>query len=110
MPLPTLEALTATLDATAVALLGDTLLFTPASGAPVTRGFVDLGETARDFGITAAVDREITVELRVTDAPLRPGRADRLTIAALPGRTFVPIDAKLEGTMWRFGVKDAPDA
>lgn len=111
MPLPTLDALTAVLDSTAVALLGDPLTYVATAGAaPVARGFVDFGESARDFGASAAVEREITVELRIADVPARPTSAARISFGAMPGATFQPIDITREGTMWRFGVKAAAGA
>lgn len=106
MGIPTLESVTPMLDSIAVAVLGDTIVYTPAQGAPVTRGFVDLGEAARDFGVSAAVEQDIVVEIRRADLPSRPASLDRLTITALPGKTYQPRDPVIRDTFWRFGVSE----
>ena len=107
MALPTLESADVAMDAAALAVLGDELSFTPAGGGtPVTRGFVDYGERARDFGAAAGIEQDIVVELPI-DGIDRPSDGARITFPLFAGKIFKPRDVTIrDGAFWRFGVKE----
>lgn len=113
MAAPTLENVTALLDEKTVTLLGDSISYTPAGGtATPLKAFVDYSEQARDFGWSASTVQEMMFEIRIVDAPVRPDHAVRIALPKLPGAVWQPRDVRLSssGTMWRFGLKQVPNA
>jgi hypothetical protein len=110
MPLPTLDSLTDRLDEATVGLLGDPITIYPEFGAPIAvNGFVDYSEGRREFGVSAATDQPITIQLRVADIPGRPGKEWRATLPKLPGKTFGIKNVHLDegGTLWSFDLVPA---
>ncbi len=107
MAQPTLEDLTAGLDAACVAALGDTIQFKPAGGAYATiKSFVEFSDRVRDLETGRVVEQDITVEVFDADVAERPTGNDRVRIAAKPGETFRPINAarNRSGSGWVFEV------
>lgn len=71
MALPTLESLTATLDAQTVGLLGDTISYTPAGGSAASiKAFVDHTDRTQPFAGTQVTDQDISVSVRKVDVPV----------------------------------------
>jgi len=109
MPLPDLESLTPSLDTATVTLLGDTIAYA-ADGATFAniKVFADLSEQQRDYGMTAATVQEMSFEMRVVDAPVRPGDTVRIMIPKIPGKVYHPRNVGLTegGTFWHFGLKE----
>lgn len=111
MPLPRLEDMDRILDRTTTDLLGDTIRYRPAN-APVFGTlsadviYVD-GEMPFDGGQVIAQD--ITVSVLMVDVPAKPGKAVRLQLPKIAGRTFRPINVRRDkmGTSWEFELKDA---
>lgn len=110
MPQPTLEDLDDRLDAGTVGALGDSIIYTPAVGAPVPlKAFIDEAEAVRDFGQSASLADDLEIELRVVDVPVTPSKACRIQVVKT-GKVFVPIawPRDASGRWWRIRASKVP--
>jgi hypothetical protein len=104
MSQPALEDFEGGLNAQCMALLGDSLTYTPVSGSPVTRGYVDYRDVARDIQTGQIIAQDIMVQILRTDAPVRPSSSCRVALGKIAGTTFRPINIRRDesGDHWEF--------
>jgi hypothetical protein len=107
-----LEALDAALNSNTLALLGDTITYTPAAGAlaePTFKAIVDYGDQIDDLGGTRAVVNDCAVEVPVATIA-EPDGADIIDLPRRPGERFQPKDWKLDesGMNWLIVLKTKP--
>jgi hypothetical protein len=114
MTRPTLEDLTAGVDETCAAILGDTIQYA-ADGATFSplKAYVNYRDAEKQFEGAEAVAQDITVSgLLKSTVPVKPGAGVRLTLPRIAGKTWKPINARTDesGTGWEFEVKEVPGA
>lgn len=104
MALPTLSGFTATLDGMTVGLLGDPLTY----DGDTIKGFIDHEEMNR--GGIGAIEQDMSVQIMRSDVPTRPGSTNRITLPKLPGKTFKPVNVRMDdgATWWVFDLKEVP--
>jgi hypothetical protein len=91
MALPTLESLTAKLDAETVGLLGDSIAYTPAGGATIgIKAFVDHRDKTDGFGGAQITDQNIIITTRKIDV-VQPNYGDIFFLPEL-GMSVSPRD------------------
>jgi hypothetical protein len=101
------DSLTDALNEASVGMLGDTITYTPMGGAAKTiKAFVDDYEAINDFGQSSAIAAEVTMQILITDVPVRPARDDRIMVKT-SGRTYSPLAARLgrDGRFWHVDCK-----
>lgn len=100
-------------DATAAAeqaindALGDAITYDPASGAPATfNAWVEFGNSDVSTGNSSSNAESIVIEVPYAKVA-QPDRADRITIALRPGKTYAPAgwEQGLTGATWRIPLK-----
>lgn len=106
-----LEDFDAELDSTTLALLGDTIIYTPSAGVPLTfRAIVDYGDDIERLSGTGVVRGECAVEVPVATIA-QPSGADLIDLPKRAGERFLPKDWKLNkaGDGWLILLKRKPD-
>lgn len=92
-----LEAWDAILDATTLALLGDTVVYTPQGGAPLTlKVLADYSDGEKMLGNSRVITSEAAMEVAVADVPQPTGQD--LIFSGRVNQNFHPKDAKLDET------------
>ncbi|WP_333837935.1 hypothetical protein [Novosphingobium sp.] len=89
-------------------ILGDGLFYAAPGGQRLPmRGYVDFGEQQQDIQTGKVIAQDIRVELPIATCPARPTGLARLTINALPGLVFKPIDIvrSEDGRHWAFNLE-----
>lgn len=104
MAIPTLEDMTERLDEGTAMLVGDPLTY----DGNTINGFIDHVEMNR--GGIGAIEQDMSVQILRSDIPTRPGSANRITLPKLPGKTFKPVNVRLDdgATFWVFDLKEVP--
>lgn len=106
-----LETTTALLDRKAVAFLGDTFTYAPATGQAVNGvlGFVDYAEDIAnpDHRAAGAITQVIVIELLASLFPTRPTAACRVSaLDRYPDDIWQPIGiVASDKGFWRFSIK-----
>lgn len=98
------------LDEPCMAILGDTITYKPVMGSATTiKAYVDFPEEIQSLEGGRAVAQEITVQVLISDVPVRPSGACRVTIRKLPGLTYKPVNVRRDrsGSHWEFELVQA---
>jgi hypothetical protein len=104
---PRLSDLQADLDQTCMAALGDTVRYRPAGGAFADkRAYIDYPETLFSPETGTMIAQDIMVDILKADVPTKPTGSCRITLGALPGKLFKPVNVRSDksGTHWQFEV------
>ena len=102
---PRLEDLQDLFGGTCAEILGDSLTYQAPGGSPLSiRGYVDFGDQMQDLETGKVIAQDILVEVPMVTVPTRPTSLSRVTIAAIPGLTFKPVNVERsdDGLHWRF--------
>ncbi len=106
MALPTLDSLTDMLDEKTVELLGDPITYTPAGGtARALMVWGDQGERNQAGGGIGVIVGEKVIEVRMADAPVRPGPG--VIVEFADGSRYEPREVRSDesGRWWIVGLK-----
>lgn len=104
-----LESLTQGLFDTCDERLGDSITITPPAASAISpKANVDYGDQTADFGSSATIVQNITVDIDMSILPGRPAAGWRITLPRISGKTFEPRDVRRDesGFRWVFGVKE----
>lgn len=104
MAIPTLEDMTERLDEGSAMLVGDSLVY---DGTTI-KGFIDHVEMNR--GGIGAIEQDMSVQIMRSDVPTRPAATNRITLPKIAGKTFKPVNVRLDdgATWWVFDLKEVP--
>lgn len=105
-----LEALDAELNATTLALLGDTVTYTPAGGSPLTfAAIVDYSDEVELLAGSRVQGADCAVEVPVS-VIAEPNGADRIALPKRPGTVFAPKQHLRDesGDNWLIALKTVP--
>ena len=84
--------------------VGDSIVY---DGGTI-KGFIDHEEMNR--GGIGAIEQDMSVQILRSDVPARPGSTNRITLPKLPGKTFKPVNVRMDdgATWWVFDLKEVP--
>lgn len=105
-----LEALDPTLNSATLALLGDTITYTPNSTAgPTIKAIVDHAQNIEQFSGSKITRDDLAVEVAKTDVE-EPSGEDRIELPRRPGETFKPKDwtSDESGMNWLILLQSVP--
>jgi hypothetical protein len=104
-----LEALDEVLNTTSLALLGDTITYTPEGGAPLTlKAIVDHSDGEKLLSNSRVMTSEAAVEVAISDVP-QPKGGDVIHLPK-PGQDFNPknFEKDKSGMNWLILLKRVP--